>query len=136
MTAVRRHLTAIGIGYLLFQVSAFAMSPFAACCAVAARAAVDDDVCCKGMAPGQMCPLHKHRQAPKDTAHHDEAPSRSAVRSSCAPVDPALISFAFGLGILPEAVSVDVLTVSIPVPASHATVTHRSRSLDPPPPRA
>jgi hypothetical protein len=136
MTAVRRHLTALGITCLLFQAAAFAIAPFAICCAVAAQAAVEDDVCCKGMAPGQMCPLHKHRQAPKDTAHHDEAPSRTAVRSSCAPVDPALISFAFGLGILPEAVSLDVVAVSIPVPASHATVTHRSRSLDPPPPRA
>jgi hypothetical protein len=136
MTAVRRHLTAIGISCLLFQAVGFAMSPIAICCAVASQAPVDDDACCKGMAPGQMCPLHKHRQAPKDTVHHDEAPSRSAVRSSCAPVDPALISFAFGLGILPAAVSVDVITVSIPVPASHATVTDRSRSLDPPPPRA
>jgi hypothetical protein len=58
------------------------------------------------------------------------------VRSSCAPVDPALLSFAFGLGILPEAVSLDVIAVSIPVPADHATAILRSRSLDPPPPRA
>lgn len=136
MTAIRRHLTAIGISCLLFQAAGFAMSPIAICCAVALRAAADDDACCKGMGPGQMCPLHKHRQAPKDTAHHDEAPSRSAVRSSCAPVDPALLSFAFGLGILPEAVSLDVIAVSISVPADHLTVIPRSRSLDPPPPRA
>ena len=136
MTAVRRHLTPIGISCLLFQAVGFAMSPIAICCAVALQAPVDDDACCKGMAPGQMCPLHKHRQAPKDTANHHEAPSHSAIRSACAPVDPALISFAFGLGILPELVSIDVVTVSTPVTADRVTAIQRSRSLDPPPPRA
>jgi len=136
MTAVRRHLTAIGIGCLLFQAAGFAMAPFAVCCAVASQAAVDDDACCKGMAPGQMCPLHKHRQASKQIAHHDAAPSGSAIRSSCAPVDPALIAFAFGLGILPEPISLNVIALSIPVPTEHAAAVHRSRSLDPPPPRA
>ena len=88
------------------------------------------------MAPGQMCPLHKHRQASKQTAHHDAAPSGSAIRSSCAPVDPALIAFAFGLGILSEPISLNVIALSIPVPTEHAAAVHRSRSLDPPPPRA
>jgi hypothetical protein len=136
MTAVRRHLTAIGTACLLFQAVAFAVSPFASCCAVAAQAKVDDDACCKGMAPGQMCPLHKHRQPPKDKTHHDGNPSRCALRSACAPVDPALIAFAFGLGILPEPTSLNVIAASIPVQTGHANAIKRSRSLDPPPPRA
>ena len=136
MTSVRRHLTAIGIACLLFQVAAFAVSPLAICCAVAAQTTADDDVCCKGMAPGQMCPLHKHRQAPKEKAHHDETPFRQVIRNACPPVDPALIAFAFGLGILPAPVSTEVIAVSTPVPADHATPIQRPRSLDPPPPRA
>jgi hypothetical protein len=122
--------------WLLFQAASFAMSPLVSCCTAASQTAVDDDACCKGMAPGQMCPLHKHRQAPKNTAHHDEAPSGCAMRNGCAPVDPAFVSFGFGLGILPEPVSLAVITVSIPVPAGHGTAIRRSRSLDPPPPRA
>ena len=136
MARLRRHLSAVGMMWLLFQVTSFAISPFVSCCAVASQAAIDDDVCCKGLAPGQMCPLHKHRQTPKDAPHHDGAPSRCAMRNGCAPVDPALIAFAFGLGILPEPVSLDVIAVSIPVPAGHAAVIYRTRSLDPPPPRA
>ncbi len=136
MARLRRHLSAVGMMWLLFQVTSFAVSPFVSCCVPASHAALDDDACCKGLAPGQMCPLHKHRQAPKQTDHHDEAPSRCAMRSGCAQVDPALIAFAFGLGILPEPVSLDVIAVSIPVPTGHTTAIHRSGSLDPPPPRA
>jgi hypothetical protein len=136
MIRVRRHLSAIGMTCLLFQATGFAMSPFAMCCAVASQAAVEDDACCKGAKPGQMCPLHKHRQAPKEGAHHDETPARCSMRSGCAPVDPALISLGFGLGILPEAISLDVTQVSIPVQARHVAAVHRARSLDPPPPRA
>jgi hypothetical protein len=136
MARLRRHLGAVGMMSLLFQIASLAASPLVSCCAVAAEAAVDDDACCKGLAPGQMCPLHKHRQAPRNTAHHDEAPAGCALRNGCAPVDPALISFGFGHGILPEPVSLDVIAVSIPVPAGHAAVIYRTRSLDPPPPRA
>ena len=136
MASIRRHLTAVGITCLLFQAVGYAMSPLVSCCAVASRAAIDDDECCKGMAPGQMCPLHKHRQGPKDGVHHDQPAGGCATRSGCSPVDPALISLAFGLGILPEPVSLDVIPVSIPVDAGLARVVYRARSLDPPPPRA
>jgi hypothetical protein len=136
MAWLRQHLVAVGTMWLLFQAASFAISPLASCCIAASQAAVDDDACCKGMAPGQMCPLHKHRQAPTNTAHHDEAPSGGAMRNGCSPVDPAFVSFAFGLGILPEPVSLAVIAVSIPVPAGHGTAIRRSRSLDPPPPRA
>jgi hypothetical protein len=135
MISIRRHLTAVGMTWLLFQAAVLAVSPFAACCATASQAAVDDDECCKGLAPGQMCPLHKHRPAaPRDT-HRDEA-GGCAMRSGCAPVDPALISLGFGLGILAAPVSLDVIQLSIPVPAGDVTAVHRARTLDPPPPRA
>jgi hypothetical protein len=136
VTLIRRHLTAVGIAWLLFQAVALAFPSLASCCVTASQAAVDDDVCCKGMAPGQMCPLHKHRQAPKDSAHHDDAPAGYAMRSGCAPVDPSLISLAFGLGILPPPVSLDVIPVSISVPSGRVAAVHQARALDPPPPRA
>ena len=77
--------------------------------------------------------IAKRRSRPPITMQRRPV-ARSAV--ACAPVDPALISFAFGLGILPEPVSLNVIAVSIPVPTDHTTAIHRSRSLDPPPPRA
>jgi hypothetical protein len=135
MALLRRHLTAVGITWLLFQAASIAVSPFIPCCAVTSQAAVDDDDCCKGMAPGQMCPLHRHRQAPKDDAHHDQAPSDCAMRSGCGQETPALSALGFGLGIVPEAISLDVIPVSISEQASHSGVLSRASSLDPPPPR-
>jgi hypothetical protein len=136
MARFRRHLTVVGCALLLFQTAALALPSLANCCAAVSQAAVDDDACCRSMAPGQMCPLHRHRQAPHNNARHDQPASGCAMRSGCAPVDPALISLGFGLGILPSPVSLDVILVSIPVPAGHVAAVHRARSLDPPPPRA
>jgi hypothetical protein len=111
--------------WLVFQISVLAVSPFGVCCSVTAQAAVDDDECCKGMAPGQMCPLHHHR--------HSAGPS---LRCGCGSIDPALISLTFGLGVMPSPVSVDVTLVSTPVPQSTVHALYRAGSLDPPPPRA
>jgi hypothetical protein len=122
---MRRHLSVIAATWLVFQISVLAVSPFAVCCSVTAQAAVDDDECCKGMAPGQMCPLHHHR--------HSAGP---ALRCGCGSIDPALISLTFGLGVMPSPVSVDVTLVSTPVPQSTVHALYRAGSLDPPPPRA
>ncbi|HKC54951.1 MAG TPA: hypothetical protein VKC35_02470, partial [Vicinamibacterales bacterium] len=114
MSPIRRHLTAIGIAWLVFQASVLAVSPFVSCCAAQANA-VEDDKCCEGLAPGQMCPLHKHRHAPpKDTphdgaqGHHDGAQSDCAIRGDCARIDPALMSLGFGLGVLEPPVALTV----------------------------
>jgi hypothetical protein len=137
MALLRRHLTAVGITWLLFQATSLAVSPFITCCTVVStQAAVDDDDCCKGMAPGQMCPLHRHRQAPKDDAQRDQAPSDCAMRSGCGQQTPALIALGFGLGIVPDAISLDVIPVSISASVQHRAVLSRSSSFDPPPPRA
>src|SRR5882672_12878423 len=98
MTTIRRHLSAIGCIWLLFQAGVLAVLPFTSCCAVVSQAAADDDDCCKGMAPGQICPLHRHRQAPKPDPHQDQSQNRCAVRSGCTTPEPALLSLGLGLG--------------------------------------
>jgi hypothetical protein len=122
---MRRHLSLVAAALLVFQVSVLAVSPFGVCSSVTAQAAVDDDECCKGMAPGQMCPLHHHRQA-----------AGPSLRCGCGSIDPGLISLTFGLGVLTSPVSVDVILVSIAVPSTTPHVVSAARSLDPPPPRA
>jgi len=142
MNAIRRHLTAIGVIWLVFQAGVLAVSPFVSCCAAQANAVEDDD-CCKGLAPGQMCPLHKHRHAPSnDTphhgaqSHHDGAQSDCAIRGDCGKIDPALLSLGFGLGVLDVPVSLTLTLVSTPVPQFAACASDCARSLDPPPPRS
>jgi hypothetical protein len=136
MSAIRRHLFPIGIVWLMFQSGVLAASPFLDCCSsTASQAAVEDDACCKGMAPGQICPLHKHRHAPPTQSHHDDV-AGPVLRCGCGSIDPALISLAFGLGVLPAPVSVDVTLVSSSVPPQAFERSSAARALDPPPPRA
>ena len=137
MNIFRRHLTAIGIVWLSFQAGVVALSPFASCCAAASQAVgVDDDECCQGMAPGQICPLHKHRHAPPKSTHSDGAPDNCAIRGGCGNIDPALLSLGFGLGVVDPPVSFAVAQISQSVPHFTACAVECARSLDPPPPRA
>jgi len=133
---VRRHISFVAAAWLVFQVSVLAVSPFAVCCSVASQAAVDDDECCKGMAPGQICPLHKHRHTPPNSAGHQDGAGGAVLRCGCGSMDPALISLTFGLGILSPPISSAVTFVSSSVPQPTVHSVHQPRSLDPPPPRA
>jgi hypothetical protein len=131
---VRRYLPLVASVWLLFQAGVIAATPFIDCCASASEATADDDACCKGLAPGQMCPLHKHRHAPKSgTQHHDEG--GPAIRCGCTVLDPALASLAFGLGEPPSSVSATVIPFSHPVRHVAFAAIERAHSLDPPPPR-
>ena len=137
MNSIRRHLTAIGITWLVFEAGVLAVSPFVSCCAAGSQtAALDDDECCQGLAPGQICPLHKHRQhaPPKDT-HQGGPQDTCAIRGDCGHLDPALVSIGFGLGVLEPPVSLILTLVSTSVPQSAARALECARSLDPPPPR-
>ena len=136
MSSIRRHLTAIGVAWLVFQAGVLAVSPFVSCCAAQANA-VEEDQCCEGLAPGQMCPLHKHRHAPKPApASHDGAQNECAISGGCGTMDPALISLNFGLGVLDAPASLVVIPVSNPVPEFAVCALDCARALDPPPPRA
>jgi len=136
VNSIRRHLAAIGVAWLVFQAGVVAMSPFVSCCAAMSQtAAVDDDECCKGLAPGQMCPLHKHRHAPSKQTHHDDAQGGCAISGDCGTIAPALLSLGFGLGVLDAPVALVVTIVSNPAPEFAACALDCARALDPPPPR-
>jgi hypothetical protein len=136
VNSIRRHLVAIGVAWLVFQAGVLAVSPFLSCCAAASQTAtVDDDKCCEGMAPGQICPLHKHRQAPPTHTHHDDAQGDCAISGGCGTIAPALISLGFGLGVLDPPASLVVTPVSNPVPEFAASTLDYAGALDPPPPR-
>lgn len=140
MERLRRHLGGIGLMWLLFQAATLAMAPYASCCDPAAQAAVDEDECCKGMAPGQMCPLHKHRQHQSQNGNgsssHQQPADRCALRDTCAPGQQSLMTFGFGFAVLPAPVSLNVTFVPAAVPAFQGIPASQFRSLDLPPPRA
>jgi hypothetical protein len=131
----RRHLTAVSIAWLLFLATGYAASPLLEYCARPTEAAAQEDACCKGMAPGEMCPMHRHRQPPQDSRTHDQAPARGAMSSTCSPLDSALLSLSFGLGVLASPVSAGVNAVSLSVHVAPVLPFGRTPSLDPPPPR-
>jgi hypothetical protein len=132
---VRRYLLLVASLLLSFQAGVLAISPFVDCCTTAAsQASQDEDECCQGMAPGQMCPLHKHRQPPKQT-HHDDGRSGPALRCGCGTGEPALASLMFGLGIIPAPAASAVVLISAPAPFTVTYPIDHPRSLEPPPPR-
>lgn len=132
---VRRHLPLVASIWLVFQAGVIAATPFIDCCASAAQSATEEDDCCKGLAPGQMCPLHKHRHAPQsDTQHQDQ--SGPAIRCGCTVLDPAFVSLTFGLGEPPSSVSCFVTVVSDPVRVATLHPRDLDHPVETPPPRA
>ena len=143
VSVIRRHLSVVGFTWLVFQAGVLAVSPLASCCAAASQsAAVEDDDCCAGLAPGQICPLHKHRHSSPTpshqdsaTAHHDRTEGACGIRGECGTLDPALLSLSFGLGVVDSPAALVVAPMSYPVPAFAACALDCAPSLDPPPPR-
>lgn len=134
LAPVRRYLPFIASIWLVFQTGVIAATPFIDGCASTSPTSADDDDCCKGLAPGQMCPLHKHRHGPaRDTQRHDR--SGPTVRASCGVLDPALASLTFGLGETAGEVSSTVIPFSDHVRHVAFAAIERAHSLDPPPPR-
>ena len=91
MSRLRRRLSwLVGI-WLLCQVANVAAAPLTFCCQ---NVATDDDEekCCPGLLPGQVCPMH----------HTKEGVRTCKMRSSCAPSDAALVGLASGLGVMPH----------------------------------
>jgi hypothetical protein len=136
MTALRRRLSAIGLLLLLFQTASFAMSPIASCCTNTTQNVEDAGDCCKGMAPGQMCPLHHRRVPSNDSSQHQDGAAAPALRCGCSPMDPALFSLSFGLGVLLTPLSVDVIPVSHVVTSDDDSVLTIPLAITSPPPRS
>jgi len=136
--------------WLVCQMTALAVSPLALTCRMSASVATnaeDDDECCKGLAPGQMCPLHKHRahgQHHSSSGHAATAPATHdasrdpacKLRSTCDPLTLAIESLLPGSGLLPHAASVadDLIVRAMTMPSATDAPT-RTISPDLPPPR-
>ena len=126
MVFVRRRLPRLICAWLTFQIAGVAAAPIMFCCNDV-RTAQDEQVCCAGLAPGQLCPMH-HKVAGK---------SECKMRNACAPADAMLVALAGGVGVLPPATALvnafdpgDVVAPSVP------DLIARTSSPESPPPRA
>jgi hypothetical protein len=125
MLFVRRRLSWLICAWLTCQVAGVAAAPITFCCKGVPTAADEED-CCPGLLPGQMCPMHHKTAASKNECK---------MRSLCAPADAMLVALAGGAGVLPHATAVvsafdpgDVLAPFAPV-----AVARTSRPESPPP---
>jgi len=120
----RRRLSwAVG-AWLLFQIANVAAAPVAFCCQNVAIAG-DDEKCCPGLLPGQVCPMH----------HTKEGVARCRMRSMCAGTDASLVALAGGLAAMPL-VTVVVRPFALGDPpriASHPSILRTDRPESPPP---
>ncbi len=94
MLAVRRRLSWVVLLWLAGQIAGVAAAPVAFCCQRVAT--VDDDICCPGLKPGQMCPMH----------HAREDKSTCKMRGACGRADAGLVSLAGIVGLLTEPTAV------------------------------
>ena len=124
MFVVRRYLSWLICACLACQIAGVVAAPLTFCCQNVASAG-DEEKCCPGLLPGQVCPMH----------HTREGVRTCKMRNSCAQTDAALIALAGSLSVVPPATSVvsafdlgDLLRASQP-----ATVAHASRPESPPP---
>jgi hypothetical protein len=124
MFVVRRSLSWLICAALACQVAGVVAAPVTFCCQNVATAD-DEQKCCPGLLPGQMCPMH----------HTVEGGRNCKMRNSCAQTDAALLALAGAVGVVPPVTSVvsafdlgDVLRASQP-----ALVAHTARPESPPP---
>lgn len=126
MSLVRRRLSWLIGAWLLCQIANVAAAPLTFCCQNVATAD-DEEECCPGLLPGQVCPMH-----------HTKADERTCkMRDACARTDAALVALAGGIGVLPPATAVvntfDPGDLLRPAPRSAILRAYRPES---PPPRA
>lgn len=141
MARIRQIVSVVAFVWLLAHATTFAVSMAGLCCEMpeATTASDDADECCKGLAPGQMCPLHKHgshhasRMSSTQTA---PAAGECRLRSGCHPPEGLLTGLTLALGML-----VDVQTVgdagTAPSIGASEPLTHQGlASPTSPPPKA
>jgi len=126
MSLVRRRLPWVIGAWLVCQIAGVAAAPLTFCCQNVATAD-DEEKCCPGLLPGQVCPMH----------HTKEGERTCKMRNACAKSDAALVALAGGIGVLPPATAV----VNTFDPGDRLRPTSRSAILrayrpESPPPRA
>jgi hypothetical protein len=125
MSLVRRRLSWLVGAWLLCQIANVSAAPLTFCCQNVATAG-DDEKCCPGLLPGQICPMH----------HTKEGERTCKMRSMCAGTDASLVPLAGGLGAMPQPTLVvsafDLGDRPAPMPQTALLRTDRPES---PPPR-
>jgi hypothetical protein len=126
MFGARRHLSWFVWFWLAAQIAGVAAAPLAFCCTRVVTAD-DEEQCCPGLLPGQVCPMH----------HTREGERTCKMRDACGRADAALVALAGGVGVLPQATPLvnafDLGDRLRPVPQSAIVRAYRPES---PPPRA
>jgi hypothetical protein len=92
MLVSRRHLSWFVFLWLAVQIAGVAAAPLAFCCTRVVTAD-DEEKCCPGLLPGQVCPMH----------HTREGVRTCKMRDACGRADAALVALAGGVGVLPPA---------------------------------
>jgi hypothetical protein len=126
MSVVRRRLSwLIGV-WLLCQAANVAAAPLTFCCQNVATAE-DEEECCPGLLPGQVCPMHHVKQGERTCQ----------MRGVCTGSDATLVGLASGLGAMPApTMSVSAFALSEPPRTAVRPVILRSDRPESPPPRS
>lgn len=101
-----------------------AAAPLTFCCQNVATAG-DEEKCCPGLLPGQVCPMH----------HTKEGERTCRMRSVCTGSDASLVALAGGLGAMPlSTASVSIFDLGdLPRRAPQPAVLRSDRPESPPP---
>ncbi len=104
VAAVRRRVSLLAIVWLLSHVTTIGLSFAGLCCDMPSTSAAgdDEDLCCQGLAPGQMCPLHKHGSHETPRTPKAPSPDACAMSSGCDPMTLVLAASMLDLSLLPE----------------------------------
>lgn len=136
MPTFRHRLPLTAAVWLVCQLAAFAAAPLALCCSMPkAEASVEEDECCKGLGPGQICPMHHHTKPAKGHAKQSSDARGCVLKSACKAPDIALMSI-LGCGVLPQATAMSIAPSSSPVSEMCVTFITHTQLPDKPPPRA
>jgi hypothetical protein len=126
MFAVRRRVSWMVAIWLACQVAGVVAAPLAFCCQPAA-APHDDEKCCPGLLPGQICPMH----------HKREGDRTCKMRDVCERADAALVSLVGVVGLLQRpTVTVSVFDIGAAIAPSVPSAIARAHRPESPPPRA
>lgn len=125
MPFVRRRISWVVGVWLACQLAGVVAAPLAFCCRTIQ--VDDDEVCCPGLLPGQICPMH----------HKRDGERTCKMRDACTRTDAGLVALAGVVGPLPDAtVAVRAFAVSGPVRAVASSTIARAYRPESPPPRA
>ena len=125
MPFVRRRISWVVGVWLACQLAGIVAAPLAFCCRPIASA--DEEDCCPGLAPGQMCPMH----------HKREGERTCKMRDACTRADAGLVALAGVVGLLPATTGVvSAFAIGAPPRAAVSSAIARAHRPESPPPRA